>query len=222
MELFDQDPRQLTKENLEATMGKDYLSWCESTYNQLLLSALSEMCYEAVAEIVYDNMIAYLQGSDFYTAPASTRFHDSHIGGLVLHSLRVVGFSLDLLETSAFQDIEPSQAVLAALTHDWCKIGLYEPYTRNVKNEVTGAWEQVAAYRWKENRAPTYGHGATSAMIIQKLFAQVPESVLLAVRWHMGAWDVSASDEAELGRHNRENRLGLLLQFADQLSTARF
>jgi 23S rRNA maturation-related 3'-5' exoribonuclease YhaM len=36
-----------------------------------------------------DKLLAWLEMSDFFTAPASSRFHSSHEGGLCEHSVKV-------------------------------------------------------------------------------------------------------------------------------------
>ena len=81
--------------------------------------------------------------TDFFSAPASTRFHGACEGGLCMHSLNVYHALHDTFFTEG--DSEESFAI-CALLHDLCKANYYKPGTRNVKNEVTGQWEKVPSY----------------------------------------------------------------------------
>ena len=81
--------------------------------------------------------------TDFFTAPASTRFHGACEGGLCMHSLNVYHALHDTFFAEG--DNEESFAI-CALLHDLCKANYYKPGTRNVKNEATGQWEKVPSY----------------------------------------------------------------------------
>lgn len=210
-------------------LGTEAQSTLKRIYRVMLHNAISECEVPIKTSFVvnpepdlYSKIDQYLDNSDFYTAPASTKFHEAFECGLVVHSLTVASRITELLELSRFKcHVSRAHAVLAALTHDWCKIHLYESYQKNTK-DATGKWVQETAYRWSEDRPLGFGHGASSAMILRDLYPGVPKDVLLAVRWHMGAWDCSNNDMSDLGRCNESVPLVLLLQFADQLSTAEF
>ena len=73
--------------------------------------------------------------TDFFSAPASTRFHGACEGGLCMHSLNVYHALHDTFFTEG--DSEESFAI-CALLHDLCKANYYKRGTRNVKNDVTG------------------------------------------------------------------------------------
>ena len=92
--------------------------------------------------------------TDFFTAPASTRFHGACEGGLCMHSLNVYHALHDTFFAEG--DSEETFAI-CALLHDLCKANYYKPGTRNVKNEATGQWEKVPSYS-VEDLFP-YGHG---------------------------------------------------------------
>ena len=93
-----------------------------------------------------DKLLEYLEKSDFFTAPSSTRYHGSYEGGLVEHSVNVYHCLKDYLsrprvkETYGMNYSEESIAIVALL-HDLCKINFYTTELRNKKNEVTGKWE---------------------------------------------------------------------------------
>ena len=81
--------------------------------------------------------------TDFFTAPASTRFHGACEGGLCMHSLNVY----HALHDSFFTEGESEESyAICALLHDLCKANYYKLGTRNVKNEATGQWEKAPFY----------------------------------------------------------------------------
>lgn len=166
-----------------------------------------------------ESCLNWLHGTDFYTAPASTQYHDAEPGGLHMHSLRVVNKINDLYQLPDFAEhVELHRAVVVALVHDWCKINFYEPYKRNVKNEETGVWEQVQAYRYGKSKIPM-GHGETSLYIAQKFFKLTMDQAL-AIRWHMG--DPGNSESYNFWDANEKYPLVNMLQFADRLSIVNY
>ena len=78
-------------------------------------------------------LMAWLEKSDFYEAPASTRYHGNHPGGLLEHSLNVFD-ELNRLR-SAFPEVPMSDetAAIISLFHDLCKVNMYQPEKRNRK-----------------------------------------------------------------------------------------
>ena len=164
----------------------------------------------------FNKCLDWLACTDFYVAPASTRYHESFRGGLCHHTLQVVSNILGMRSVPKFKSVKIEDAVLVALVHDWCKIGLYESYMRNVKNEDTGVWEKVESYRHKDSAIPL-GHGVTSMFLARKFF-QLSTDEALAIRWHMGHWRVCESEINELQHANEIAPLVHMVQFADQLS----
>ena len=124
--------------------------------------------------------------TDFFTAPASTRFHGACEGGLCMHSLNVYHALHDTFFTEG--DSEETFAI-CALLHDLCKANYYKPGTRNVKNEATGQWEKVPSYS-VEDLFP-YGHGEKSVFLIER-FMKLKVEEAVAIRWHMGGFDDAA------------------------------
>lgn len=159
--------------------------------------------------------LEWLEGTDFFDTAASTRFHDSEPCGLLYHSLKVYNQIIILRRLPQFKDCNLAESTLVALIHDWDKIYKYELYERNVKNEF-GQWEQVPSFRKNQRNVP-FGRGTTSMFIASK-FAQLSAEAMLAIRWHMGAWDVSGEDQSDLQMANENYPLVHLIQFADQLS----
>lgn len=160
--------------------------------------------------------LEWLRTTDFYQAPASSIYHESHHGGLLKHTLEVVNQIGYLHQVPKFQKVNIEDAVLVALVHDWCKIGLYEQYDKNVKNDKTGQWEKVAAYKRKDPMLPL-GHGVAS-MFLARSYFRLSKDEALAIRWHMGRWNVVREELNELQHSNEVAPLVLMLQFADHLS----
>lgn len=164
-----------------------------------------------------EHCLKWIRSTDFYEAPSSTMFHDSCPAGLLFHSLKVYDLMIELRRTTeVFQDINYDSIVLTALMHDFCKIYLYESYLKNVKNDKTGQWEQVTAYKHNQKGVPL-GHGATSVFLANKFFNLSVEEAL-AIRWHMGWFDISDSEKNEYALACDTYPLVELIQFADQLS----
>ena len=110
-----------------------------------------------------DKLIEWMDNrTDFFTAPASTRFHGACKEGLIIHSLNVY----DLLKKRNDEDKAYSEETVAivSLLHDLCKANFYKETTRNVKNEITGQWEKVPYYSI-DDQYP-YGHGEKSVYLI--------------------------------------------------------
>lgn len=169
-----------------------------------------------------DKCLRYLSITDFYEAPASTIYHDSYKSGLLSHTLSVVSNIIDLMNTSTFSStVKLENAIFVALVHDWCKIGMYESYKKNVKNEVTGSWEKVNAYRCKEHRYSTLGHGVSSMFIASKFFKLSVEEAN-AIRWHMGEYNVAPNEMNELHQANESYPLVNAIQFADRMSITQY
>ena len=118
--------------------------------------------------------------TDFFSAPASTRFHGACTGGLCMHSLNVYHALHDTFFAEG--DSEETFAI-CALLHDLCKANYYKAGTRNVKNETTGQWEKVPSYS-VEDLFP-YGHGEKSVFLIER-FMKLKVEEAVAIRWHMG------------------------------------
>lgn len=168
-------------------------------------------------EIFNNRCLKWLENTDFYSAPSSTRYHDACEGGLLFHSLKVYNLMLEFLNCETFKDIDPTSVIITSLTHDWTKIGLYEAYNKNVKNEATGQWEQVTAYKHNQKGVPL-GHGVTSMFLASKCFSLTTDE-MLAIRWHMSYWSVAPGEDAEMALACDTYPLVELIQFADQLST---
>ena len=132
-----------------------------------------EIFREKITRPGADALLDYLENkSDFFTAPASARYHC-----LVDYLARERVQELYGLEYS-----EESVAVVALL-HDLCKVGCYKKSFRNVKNDATGQWERVPTFTF-DDPLP-YGHGEKSVYIVNG-FIRLTREEAMAIRWHMG------------------------------------
>ena len=167
---------------------------------------------------IVDRMLNWLRSTDFYDAPASTRYHESYKHGLLAHTLNVYNNMCDLWKLDKFHDVDIYSAALVALVHDWCKIGLYEVYQKNVKEN--GTWKQVDAFK---RNSPSYplGHGETSMFLADRFCKLTPEEAT-AIRWHMGKWYCHDALDNDLQTANETFPLVHMLQFADQLSITNY
>ena len=134
-----------------------------------------------------DRLLAYLESSDFFTAPASTRYHGNYEGGLCQHSLNVYDALVDILNRPRVKEVygisyTPESIAIAALLHDLCKVNFYKVSTRNVKNEQ-GKWEAVPYYTIEDSLP--YGHGEKSVYIASG-YMRLTRDEAFAIRYHMG------------------------------------
>ncbi len=161
-----------------------------------------------------DNFLNYLLKTDFFTAPASTRFHGSHEGGLLEHSLNVYHCLKDYLErdrTKKLYRMNYSEETIAlcALLHDVCKVNFYKTDYRNAKNE-RGEWEKVPYYTIDDTLP--YGHGEKSVYIISG-FMRLTREEAFAIRYHMGFSGVE--DKNSIGKAFEMFPLAFALSVAD-------
>ena len=132
-------------------------------------------------------LLEWLQKTDFFTAPASSKYHCACRGGLVQHSVSVYRTMMEK-HFEQGKDSEESFAI-CALLHDVCKAQFYKEGFRNVKNDETGQWEKKSVY-FVEDSFP-YGHGEKSVFLMER-FLRLKTSEAVAIRWHMGGFDDAA------------------------------
>ena len=163
-----------------------------------------------------DKLLDFLENrSDFFTAPASARYHLACEGGLCEHSLNVYHCLAAYLERERVQELygmeySPESVALVALLHDACKIGCYKKTFRNVKNDATGQWEKVPSYTF-DDPLP-YGHGEKSVYIVNG-FVRLTREEAMAIRWHMGF--SGPEDNRTVGQALQKSPLAFALSVAD-------
>ena len=130
-----------------------------------------------------EELISFLEKTDFFKAPASTRFHGSYEGGLLEHSLKVYEILNHKVSNNILNLEIPDDTVkIVSLLHDICKLNFYKVDYRNAKNSL-GEWEKVPYYTI-DDTIP-YGHGEKSVMMISEYIKLTPEEKY-SIRWHMG------------------------------------
>ena len=174
-----------------------------------------------------DKLLEYIQKSDFYKAPASTKYHLAVPSGLLQHSLNVLDALRGLLSWRSdgvweyraagkvVDTIPDDSVIMMALLHDICKTHFYGTSTRNVKNDTTGRWEKVPFYT--VNDMMPLGHGPKSAMII-KQYTTLTSQELYAIWHHMGMNGNYENDNA-VGKSIEMYPAVLALQTADMMAS---
>lgn len=169
-----------------------------------------------------ENLMEWLEHeTDFFTAPASTRYHGSYEGGLVEHSLNVYDrlvWEMENTVGAGWQELySPETVAIVALFHDLCKIDRYV-ITEKWRKDENGDWEAYEAYEYNKEKAEM-GHGAQSVFYLQK-FIQLTELEAQAIFWHMGAYDISPyATLAACSETFKWNPLAFLTHRADMAAT---
>lgn len=184
-----------------------------------------------------DRLLEFIRKSDFYNAPASTRFHSCHEGGLLEHSMNVYRCLIAKRENNIWKDvlsnIPEESLIITSLLHDLCKTYFYTTEMKNrktydvekvsnansrqVKHDDNGdfIWETVPSYT-VDDKIP-YGHGEKSVMMIEEYIKLTPTE-RYAIRWHMG-WSEPKENYNTLGAAMGKYPLVLALHEADQEAT---
>ncbi len=181
-----------------------------------------------------DKLLEWLLASDFFEAPASSRYHLAVPGGLCQHSLNVYR-RLKLLLNTTYPKLIPyaTQTIaIVSLLHDICKTNMYKETRRNQKTydkeKVTKAekdqikhdslgdyiWESVPSYEINEDFI--FGHGEKSVYLINK-FMKLTDEEAQAIRYHMSSW--KHDDISSVGKVYAANHLAFLLHVADEMAT---
>ena len=162
------------------------------------------LCKEHIRREGMDKLLAYLENSDFFTAPSSASFHLNEEGGLCLHSINVFETAVKLYQhialpaiqngTSPFTEEIPMESIaIASLLHDLCKVKFYHP-TERWKKDESGRWVSYPGYELKDEFP--FGHGEKSCLMISWYMRLKPEE-MLAIRWHMGMFDMAENGTSQ-------------------------
>ena len=157
-------------------------------------------------------LLKWLESTDFFTAPASTRYHSCHEGGLCEHSVNVYKRLKKVFDAERVDGEELSETVsICGLLHDVCKANFYTVQMRNVKNEA-GQWEKKPYYAVEE-KFP-FGHGEKSVFLIERFMRLTPEEAV-AIRFHMGEFEKERSTSDAYSKYP----LAVMLHVADLEAT---
>ena len=165
-----------------------------------------------------DKLLDYLMSSDFFSAPASARYHSAYEGGLLDHSLNVYDclsayLNRDYVREKFKLSYSEETIAIVSLLHDICKVNVYKPGYRNVKNEQ-GKWEQVPTFEF-DDKLPS-GHGEKSVYMITP-FMKLTREEAFAIRYHMGFSNVD--DQRNVGKAFEMFPLAFALSTADMEAT---
>lgn len=202
--------------------------------------AFISIARENISRPGIDRLLAYLDSTDFFTAPCSTKFHLNVKGGLCEHSLNVYKALLDIYSTYlikdnalpdstfalAYDEVLPKnnnvddRSIIETLTiislfHDLCKANYYKQEMKSVK--VGNSWTQQPVYV-TDDQLPL-GHGEKSVILLEK-FIDLSAEEMLAIRWHMSGFDNAVKGgEWSLSTAMQKTKLVAALQLADQIAT---
>lgn len=174
-----------------------------------------------------DDVIEELENLGFFEAPASCSQHLNVEGGLVQHSLYVCNVALMLreqmsvLEDGLQNEVPEDRVIIASLLHDVCKSDIYFRTVKKRKTQI-GTWEDCEGYKISYKNFPM-GHGEKSVIMLMGMGLAMYDDEMLAIRWHMGAWDLAMqSSEAckNIDVARKLYPLCTILQCADTLAAS--
>ena len=175
-----------------------------------LLQSVERLSEEDVNYLMED-----LDGWELFKMPASCRKHSCYEGGLVKHSLHVCEMAKMLRKQILLvrPDLEVllplDSVIIASLLHDVCKAGIYKKVSRRQKNEI-GLWETNSSYGIDYSYLPV-GHGEKSVIMLLRCGLELTEDEILAIRWHMGGWDLPYQSQEMTGSQKRARELTPLI-----------
>ena len=178
-----------------------------------------ELYTKHITRVGADGLLEYLNSSDFFTAPASGRFHLAEQGGLCQHSINVYKRLLSLIRQeygNDYQSVVTDESIaICGLLHDLCKVNYYVTEYRNVKEGYD--WVKKPFYKVEE-KFP-YGHGEKSVFIITQYMKLTAEEAM-AINWHMGGFDERVKGGSyALSEALAKYKLALFIHIADLQAT---
>lgn len=157
-------------------------------------------------------ILEWLEETDFYICPASSKYHGAYLGGLLEHSLNVYGELKRLLQAYPEITVPEDSIIISALFHDLCKVNFYTTEKRNRKNSA-GQWESYDSYSIDEKFC-FGGHGSKSVFLVQHFMSLTPEEAV-AINCHMSSWDGNTN----VGKAFEQFPFAWLLHVADESAT---
>jgi len=140
-----------------------------SEIRELIITALRSIKRNGI-----EDLIKFLEDSDFFDAPSSIKYHSNFKGGLAVHSWKV--FTLLKYKVGMYQKLKgkytEDNIIICGLLHDICKVNYYKRITDNEGKQ------------WKIDDKLPLGHGEKSVIVISQ-FIKLEPCEMLAIRWHM-------------------------------------
>jgi len=172
-----------------------------------------------------EKLIEYLEGSSFFTDPASCNEHNAYVGGLADHSFNVLQclnkrcFSTQG-DTEEFKKLTDSITIIGLL-HDVCRVGTFQKVSKNVTVKGPDGRNRVKEngkllFIEKEGFDPhpeaqlPYPNGTLSTMLIKK-HMKLNKLEDLAIQWHAGVYDQPQHLWGSLQRAQKIHKLIFLL-----------
>lgn len=176
----------ICKDGILLRLAKDMYPEKDDLSSIEVKTLFNDICHKYIQrEGIYD-LLSWLEGTDFYRAPASTRYHGDYEGGLCDHSLHVYfcfrSYVKKRCEPGYHLSMSEESIALCALFHDLCKVDIYKTEMRNKKN-AQGQWEQVPFYTIED--AFPVGHGSKSVYIMNR-YLKLTDIETAAIAYHMG------------------------------------
>ena len=174
-----------------------------------------------------DSVLNKLEETGFFDAPASTKFHLSCKGGLLEHSMNVYNAAMMVREQiikvrPELEEQLPTDSIaICALLHDTCKCDIYKEGILSRKN-ADGYWEKYVGYQVDYNSGLPLGHGEKSVILLLSWGLALKPEEMLAIRWHMSAWDMpmqSPEHKESFNAAKAKSPLVSLIQTADGIAT---
>lgn len=141
-----------------------------------------------------DNLLNWLTTkTDYFTAPASTKYHNACMYGLLDHSIKMTKMALEIYKSYKIINGDTNESleesiIICGLFHDICKVNCYKPTI--LRKCIDGVWQDVEGYTYKDNFP--FGHGSKSVLIIQN-YLKLKGFEMLAIAHHMGAYEAGAA-----------------------------
>ena len=166
-----------------------------------------------------DKLLEFLEGSDFFTCPASTKFHNNFEGGLVEHSVNVYKRLKKLVigeYGENYQNVVSDESLaIMGLLHDLCKVNTYKTEYRNAK--IDGVWTQVPYFSVQDDLP--YGHGEKSVYMLCG-FMKLSREEAVAINWHMSGYDMRVkAGSFAISDAYYQFPVAVLLAMADMMAT---
>ena len=173
-----------------------------------------------------EEVINYLEKAGFYTAPASAGNHLNYEGGLLEHSMNVYNMAMAIrksivaMKPEMEKKLPEKSIIIAALLHDVCKASIYKK-TKKWNMGDGGKWGMKESYTTNYSQMP-FGHGEKSVIILLDLGLKMTVDEMVAIRWHMGAWDLAFQSyemKVNINEGSKSYPLLSLIQAADNMAT---
>ncbi len=193
-----------------------------------------KICIQKMADAVIENkeekenLLNWMENSDFYTSPASTKFHGDFEHGLAVHSFRVLLQALSMCEAyienftasklNADYRLTAGDIFISTICHDFCKVNSYKIEYKNNK-DIFGNWKKIPIYKSRQD-SRVLGHGNESVLRVLELMPSLIKNrtVLEAISRHMGVFDLSEYESYNYSNFLK-NPLVMLVQFADETAS---